>query len=160
MKVTVSCASRFWSFDLAAQLTRFGVLNRLITSYPKSEVKKYGVPGNKVTSVLYWEILNRAWARFSNWTGLNRAKLQYFLSELFDRAAYRYISPDTDLFIGWSSNAERGLKRAKAIGAKTILERGSTHIEVQMELLTEEYERYGSGKKTWRTHPAIIKKEL
>ena len=160
MKVTVSCASRFWSFDLAAQLTRFGILNRLITSYPKTEAKKYGVPGNKIISILYWEIINRGWARFAALTGLSRAKLQYFICELFDKAAYSYISSDTDLYIGWSSNAERGLKRAKEIGAKTILERGSTHIEVQMELLTEEYNRYGRGKKVWMTHPAIIEKEL
>ena len=61
VKVAISVPGRFWLFNLAQQLLKRGYLEQLITSYPKFEVKKYGIPKEKVSSILIKEILFRGW---------------------------------------------------------------------------------------------------
>ncbi|MEW6003364.1 MAG: glycosyltransferase [Nitrospirota bacterium] len=48
-----------------------------------------------------------------------------------------------DVFHGWNNQALRSVKAAKKIGAKTILECGSTHRLFREEILDEEYRRFG-----------------
>lgn len=156
MKVTVSVFGRFHAFYLADQLERRGHLQRLITSYPKFEVKKYGVPPAKVASLLPHELLSRGWNGLPNRLK-PRFNPDFVLHELFDRDASRHIPRDTDVFVGWSSFSERGLERARETGAITVVERGSAHIEVQRDLLFEEYESYGLEPEL--PHPSIVEKE-
>jgi len=160
MHVTLSCAGRFHAYNLAGQLEKHNLLNRLITSYPKSVIRKFGISPNKVISLLYWEIFNRGWGKIAQASNLNQVTLQYLNAEMFDRVAPIFIPKNTDVYIGWSSNSERGLVRAKKYGAVTILERGSAHIQVQTELLNAEYLQYGKVAKSMFTHPKIIEKEL
>ena len=56
MKVVITVPGRFWLFNLAQQLLKRGYLEQLITSYPKFEVKKYGIPKEKINSILIKEI--------------------------------------------------------------------------------------------------------
>jgi len=63
----------------------------------------------------------------------------------FERSVPRHISKDTDVYVGWSGTAERGLHRAKEIGAAAFLERGSSHIEYQRDLLREEARRFDTN---------------
>jgi glycosyltransferase involved in cell wall biosynthesis len=46
-------------------------------------------------------------------------------------------------FHGWNNQALRSIKTAQKIGAKTILECGSTHRFFRERILREEYERFG-----------------
>jgi glycosyltransferase involved in cell wall biosynthesis len=64
-----------------------------------------------------------------------------------------------DLFIGWSSFSERTLLKAKSFGAKTVIERGSSHILFQNNILKLEYEK-NNIKNGVLPHPRIIEKEL
>lgn len=66
-----------------------------------------------------------------------------FLHRTYDRLATRSIPDDTDLFVGWSNTAERGIHRARELGAATIVERCSSHIRTQRAILREEYARHG-----------------
>lgn len=52
MKITSSVGGRFHAFYLVQQLLKHGYLNKLITSYPKFEVAKYGILEDKVGSVV------------------------------------------------------------------------------------------------------------
>ena len=63
MKVIVSVGGRFHAFNLAQQLLKRGYLKRLITSYPKFEVVKYGIPKEKIKSAIVKEILERGWRK-------------------------------------------------------------------------------------------------
>jgi glycosyltransferase involved in cell wall biosynthesis len=157
MKVTISVFSRFHAFYLADQLERRGHLERLITSYPRFEVKKYGIPPAKVTSLLAHEILARGWNQLPDRLK-SRFNPEFVFHELFDRDASRHIPTDTDLFVGWSGFSERGIRRAREAGAVTVVERGSAHIEVQRDLLAEEYQRYGLRPEL--PHPKIVEKEV
>lgn len=158
MKVSISCAGRFHAYDLAGQLNRFGLLQQLITTYPKSEVSRYGIPREKIISFIYWEVLNRGWFQICQMTGIERSRLQAFINEAYDRIQPAFLSPHADTFIGWTSNAERGLAKAKSFGAVTILESGSAHIEFQTMLLMEEHEKYNRKKTPVFTHPQVIEK--
>ena len=160
MKVTISCAGRFHSYYMADQFNQRNVLDQLITSYPRYEVLKYGIPGEKLTSLLMWEVTYRSWSKFARLTHLNDNYGIPMLNEFYDRLAVRHLNPNTDVFIGWSSKSERSLAKAKANGALAIVERNSSHIEVQTEILKEEFERIGKTRYRMFTHPAVIEKEL
>lgn len=141
MNISVSVFGRFHAFNLAHQLHRRGHLQKLITSYPKFEVKKYGVPRRKTCSLLHYEVLKRGYAKINNWVELGDG-IDRFLKKRFERAAARQITTDTDISVGWSGTAESGLRRAKELGVKPVLERGSGHIQHQMDLLEEEGRRF------------------
>ncbi|WP_406699009.1 glycosyltransferase family 4 protein [Singulisphaera sp. Ch08] len=157
MNVCVSVYSRFHAFDLAGQLHRLGHLGRLITSYPKFKAVEFGVPREKVRSLLLHEVAKRAWWKMPaalkpDWN------LDPWFSERFERAAWKHIPKETDIFVGVSSFSERGLIEAKRLGAVTVLERGSTHIEFQRDILAEEFDHW--GVKGFRVDPRSVVKEL
>ncbi|MDD5449792.1 MAG: glycosyltransferase family 4 protein [Candidatus Omnitrophica bacterium] len=156
-QVCVSVSGRFHGFNLAQQLLKRGMLNQLITSYPRFETAKYGIPKVVVSSLLSNEVLARGWNRLP-WTFRNIWNPQFFLSERFDRLAAKNIKPGANIFVGWSSFSLRGIRAAKKLGMISILERGSTHIVYQRDILREEYEKYGI--QAGLPHPMIVEKEL
>lgn len=159
MKVTISVGGRFWAFSLAQQLLKKGYLKRLITSYPKFEVIKYGIPKDKISSVLIKEIMERGWRKLPEFLR-NAYNPQYLIHEVFDVLASKKIE-GTDIFAGWSSFSLYSLQKAKALGAITVLERGSSHIVYQNDILKQEYEKLGVKIRSFQLpHPKIIEKEL
>lgn len=156
MKITVSVGGRFHAFNLAWQLLKHNYLERLITSYPKFEVKKHGIPPQKVNSILIKEILERSWRKSPVFLR-NIYNPQFLISDLYDKLASQKITK-SDIFVGWSSFSLHSLRKAKKMGAITILERGSSHMLEQQRILKEEYEKF--GLKIQLAHPKIIEKEL
>jgi glycosyltransferase involved in cell wall biosynthesis len=83
----------------------------------------------------------------------NPAKLLFFLPKYYYRPLrkgfFDYISSKIifrrgcDVFHGWNNQSLRSIKAAHKIGAKTILECGSTHRFFREKILHEEYERFG-----------------
>ena len=158
MKVTISVMGRFHAFNLAHELERHGHLERLITSYPVFETVKYGVPRERICSLIFNEILNRGWRQAPKFLKVH-CNPQYLLHELFDRRAVRHLPPKPELVVGWSSYSLHTLRRARELGAKTVLDHGSCHIVAQDEILREEYSRLGLRGYEF-AHPKIIDKEL
>lgn len=156
MKVSISVGGKFHAFYLAEQLQKKGDLLQLITSYPRFEVKKSGIDGDKISSIIVKELIQRGYRKFPAIVQENYNP-QFFICDLYDRLASRKLKP-CELFVGWSSFSRHSLKKAKAFGAVTILERGSSHIEYQRDVIDEEYRNY--GLKPSSTHPQIIEKEL
>ncbi|MFZ5447689.1 MAG: glycosyltransferase family 4 protein [Thermodesulfobacteriota bacterium] len=157
MKITISVLGRFQLFHLARELQGHGHLKRLITSYPVFETVKYGIEPQNIKSLVVHEVLNRIGVNFSD--SLRAIyNPQYRVFELFDHHASWHIPSDTEIFVGLSSGALHSLRRAKSLGAKTVLERGSTHMLHQVKVLTEEYERLGI--KAIIVHPRVVDKEL
>ncbi len=160
MKVTISCVGRFHAYHLAAELEKHAVLRTLITTYPEFEVRKYGVPSQKIKSVVHWEFVFRALMKGCRLTGVNANLLLPRLHQWYDHMAKVRIPVDTTVFVGWSGVSENALLYAKSLGALTILERCSSHIGVQTALLQEEYKRYHPKGDYCFTHPRVIEKEL
>lgn len=157
MRVTVSVLGRFHLFHLAKQLQDHNSLARLITSYPKFEAAKYGVNPQNIKSLLVHEIHNRSWRKISKFTG-SIFNPQHMIFELFDRHASRHIMNQSDIFVGLSGCALYSLRRARWLGAKTVLERGSSHMLYQRKILAEEYDRVGMRKEV--VHPKVVEREL
>ncbi|MEK9154596.1 MAG: glycosyltransferase family 4 protein [Patescibacteria group bacterium] len=157
MKITISVAGRFHLFNLAQQLLKKNYLGQLITSYPKFEVVKYGIPREKINSVIIKEIIERGWRKLPGFLR-NIYNPQYFIHEMFDFIASFYLKKGADIVI---VSGLRTLKKAKKLGAITIGERGSSHILYQDKILREEYEKYGIKIRPFMLpHQKIIKNEL
>jgi len=83
----------------------------------------------------------------------NPSKLLFFLPKHYYKPLRKgfldYITSKVihkkscDIFHGWNNQALRSIKAAKRIGAKTILECGSTHRFFRERILNEEYEKFG-----------------
>jgi glycosyltransferase involved in cell wall biosynthesis len=160
MKVTISVGGQFQAFQLAKQLEKRGFLKRLITSYPRSLAAiRASIPKDKVTSLILKELLERGWSKLPK-SLQSLYNPQFMIHEVFDRQAARRLST-TDIFTGWSSFSLHSMRRAKELGAVTVIERGSSHILYQNEVLTEEYARWGHIPKAFEVaHKKIIEKEL
>jgi len=157
MKVTVSVISRFHAFNLAHELHRQDMLAQLITSYPRFEVMKYGIPREMISTVLSNELMRRTWTALPRKL-TSQHNPQLFFCDHFDNRAAQLLTDDCDLFVGWSGNSLECIKRARALGMSTIVERGSSHILYQQRELREEYERFGLEPKV--AHPGVVEKEL
>jgi glycosyltransferase involved in cell wall biosynthesis len=157
VKITISVLGRFHLFHLAKQLQDHNLLGRLITSYPKFEVVKYGINPANIESLVIHEIHNRGWRKISRFTE-SFFNPQYMVFELFDHHASRHIMEGSDIFVGLSGASLYSLRRARRLGAKTVLERGSSHILYQRQILEEEYARFGLKREV--VHPRVAEREL
>jgi len=155
--VTISCSGKFHAFALAEQLQRRGRLDRLFTAFASQKntlarhlvrrIDQEQIPVDKIHTNLALAVPIKAFpAAAHRW------------NDLFDRWVARSLGAmRSQVFIGWSGMSLHSLRRAKRDGLKTILERGSSHIEYQNEILKEEYKRFGMD---FAIHPAVIEKEL
>ncbi|MDP3956655.1 MAG: glycosyltransferase, partial [bacterium] len=159
MQVAISVPGRFHLFNLAGELLKKNYLSQLITSYPKFEVTKYGIPKDKINSILVKEVLLRGYQRLPSFIQ-NLYNPQYFIHEIFDKLAERSLKK-ADIVVGGSSVFLHTLRKAKKMGAITVTEHGSSHIVHQNEILKSEYEEFGVKIKPFLLpHPRIIEKEL
>jgi len=151
MKISISVPGRFWAFSLAKHLNDHGYLHCLVTSYPLFEVKKYGVPVAKVKTIVSKEVIQRLYRKLTG-----RYPKGAFLNNWFDRIASRKLPTDSDIYVIWAGFGSHSIEylRKKNPHALFLIERGSTHIEVQNELLKI------CQKSAQPIDPGIIKKEL
>jgi len=156
MRVVVSVQGRFHAFDLAAELHGQGVLQRLMSSQPAFRAAMWGIPRDRVRTLLRYEVVQRVAAR----AGLvdRIPHLIQLTNEAFDRAIARRLEP-AEVVVAWSGMALHTHRRARAQGARTVLERGSAHIEIQRDILEEECRRFGVRVRT-PVDPWAIEKEL
>jgi glycosyltransferase involved in cell wall biosynthesis len=157
MKICISSGGRFHSYYLAQQLNKRGYLSQIITTYPKFLLNQYINDRSLINSLYFKEIYQRLFFRLPNLIK-NIYNPQFFLSELFDEFSEKKLKK-CDLFIGWSSFSEKTILKAKSFGAKTVLERGSTHIIFQNDILKLEYKK-NNITNGLLPHPKIIEKEL
>lgn len=156
MKVVISVPGKYHAFDLARQLRRAGCLEQLITAYPYFAVRKYEIPHSSVTSLPLNQLIYRGWTHLPF-----RLKELYdpilLVTELFDRQARRR-QRRAEIFVGWAGLCLLSLRRARERGAVTVIERGSSHMLFQQEIMRQEYELCGGSGPL--AHPGIIKREL
>lgn len=157
MKVSISVFGRFHAFNLAQQLQKQGFLNCLISTYPTFAVKRFGIDPTLVYSIWQLEVIALSYCKLPNWIKGDRT-FHLRLLEAFDHATASHLQPGIDLFVGWSGACLQSFHRAKELGALTVVERGSSHIAYQTEVLQEEYEKW--GLKFTDTHPGIYDREM
>jgi glycosyltransferase involved in cell wall biosynthesis len=140
LRVVVSLQGRFHGFDLARELHAQGLLLRLMASQPVSRVARWGIPRDRIRSTLRYDALYRVATRMR--VDSRVPHLAYFAFDGFDRAVARRLEA-ADVVVGWSGMALHTHRRARSLGARAVLERGSSHIVYQREVLDDEYRRWG-----------------
>lgn len=150
MRVQIGVHGTWHAFTIGRQLERRGHLQRIYTASPLSKADTDGIPASKVHAIRYptavehlgyrFPILNEIvpsrWDNpFERWKGL-----------LFDRAVARKLDPAEDgLFLGWAGASLASLRRANELGLTTAVERSSSHIRTQKQILETEYDRFDAG---------------
>ncbi len=155
--VDISVGSRFHAFDLARELHARRMLHGIYTGYPRFSAKRFSLPPECMDSVWTHEPLNRLLSALYR-RGVLPAPPDFTLSGRFDRIVARRLAPGANLFVGWSSQCLHSLFRARELGMVTIVERGSTHIEWQRDILKEEAEL--TGMRVEVPDPRTIEREL
>ena len=153
MKVIVSTHGRFHAFELAQGLNSRGALHQLVTPYPSWAVKKITNADLPLRSVGWIELLKRfcSKARLGN-------KPDAFVGRKFGEFAARTDMTGADIFVGWSNATLEAVPVAREAGLKIVIERGSSHIEHQTDVLTKAYQGLGMNVPT--TSPKVIEREL
>ena len=152
MKVNISVVGRFHAFDLAKQLQRLNVLNLLNTTYPKFIVKRWGIDKAKIRSNYFLEFLNRFVYKYV--PTFLKSKINIYVKIKQAKSNIKDLK-STDILIGWSgSSLEAFVEAKKNKKIITVLERGSSHFTYQMNILEEEYSKFGKSfnpdYKTWQ----------
>ena len=157
MKVTIIVGGRFHAFDLAEQLHKSKFLKQLITSYPKYYINKnFNIESKFIKSFFSKEILHRSLKKISLFD--HYFDIDLITSNLFDNKASKTVDfKNTDIIVGWSSFSLKSFEIAGKYGCIKILERGSSHIEYQRDILEEENDLIGVDCKL--PSPKIIDKE-
>jgi glycosyltransferase involved in cell wall biosynthesis len=157
MSVIVSCSGKFHAFALAEQLEKHQKLSHFFTAYAYQKntllrkvvkrVDKEKIPVSKIST-------NFVIAAKIKW--LNNA---FQSNDSFDEWVASRLHKDSQakIFIGWSGMSLHSIKRAKELGMVTIVERGSSHIQYQNEILREEYKRFNID---FSIDPRVIDKEV
>ncbi|MCB9262682.1 MAG: glycosyltransferase family 4 protein [Flavobacteriales bacterium] len=141
---------------MGEQLNRFGVLQTFFTSYAYQKntgfrkiakrVDKENIDAQRFKTHILLAVFIKALPNYS-----------HFWNTLFDRWVARKIKrSDASIFIGWSGMSLHSLRAAKKKGMITILERGSSHISYQNEILSAEYQKFDID---FSINPRVIKKE-
>ena len=154
LKVCVGSHGRFHAFHLAAGLYHLGALESLQSTYPYIFIKHaigFNIPTRTAPSL---EILRTLGVKFGD-----RHAANVLLSERFGRFLAKYIRRShPDILVGWSSSTLEAIPVAHDRGIKVIVERGSSHIAQQTEVLSNAYAALGITSMI--THPQIIEREL
>ena len=153
MKVIISTHGRFHAFELARGLHDHGALDQLLTPYPAWAVRKVTSADMPVRSAVWIECLKRlsSKARLGN-------KPDAFIGRKFGRFASRAKMAGSDIFVGWSNASLEAIPTARAAGLKVIIERGSSHINHQTEILKAAYQSI--DMKPAETSIGVIEREL
>ena len=153
MKVWVSVHGRYHAFDLAGQLARHGMLRGVTTTYPKLAARRWLSRETLIENAPALEFARRLHGRIP----LVRPPDVFIARRIANLTAHR-LPKDTDLLVSWSGATLETISVAAARGIPIVLERGSSHIEHQTEVVEEAYVR--ADIPFVPTDPRVIEREL
>jgi glycosyltransferase involved in cell wall biosynthesis len=115
------------AYHLVRGIQAAGCLKKAIVGYDGG----HDLPGDTIKTFPWMRVV----ARLARDHGFIR-------DAVFDTVASRFVEP-CDVFHGWSHQCLHSVRRAKAMGAVTFVERPNTHDRFQNRLLKEEFDRWG-----------------
>ncbi|HTC21335.1 MAG TPA: glycosyltransferase family 4 protein, partial [bacterium] len=141
MRIAIATSGRFHVLDLARELHALGHEVLFYSYVPVKRAVKFGLPAGCQRCLLPYVFplvaMNRAAPKFL------RPRLNQWILKTLDRLVAWKLEP-CDVFIGMSGLCVASAARARSkYGAKVLIERGSTHILRQKEIL----EALGGGER-------------
>lgn len=146
MKINISVVGRFHAFNLAKELQNKNILNKLITTYPKSIVSKWHIKKELIKDEIFLEIIRRYQNKIPF---IKNSYLNTFVIKSHAINSSKYLK-ECDIFIGWSGSSLETLIEAKKLKKVTILERGSSHYNYQMKILSEINKDFIPNYDSWQ----------
>jgi len=160
MRVVTSCRGRFHIFDQARELARHNVLHQLITDYPKAWPVRFGVPPDKVRSLLLSGFINHGMGRVRRYLpGNYQIRMDRWVHDRFSRQLAGLIPEYTKYFIGLSSFCLEALEECRAYGIPCAVDHGSLHQKEDARLVMKEALRWGLAMPSGESADWIINKE-
>jgi glycosyltransferase involved in cell wall biosynthesis len=156
MKIAIAVHGRYHAFDLARAIDESvdgAEVRQVATTYPRWAARRFlpaHIPLRTAPSL-------EAWRRFHGRTRIGPSP-DVAISRTFGRFAARTLPEDCDVFVGWSSASLEAIRVARARGRLTVVERGSTHILNQQDVLDRVYASNGARFPGIPTE--IIEREL
>lgn len=151
MKVVQVTPGRFHHFDLARQLYRRGLLERIYSGFPEWKLRAHGedkeLPREKIATFPWVQAPYMALSRYgSRYRAANRLRSVWGLKALttLDSHVARTMQ-HTDVLIAQSGCGLVAGGEVRARGGVYICDRGSSHIRHQNALLRDEYARWGQS---------------
>ncbi len=137
MKVIISTMTRFHAFSLAEQMQKRGHLHKLVVGYfdPTRNAKGFDIDPDRVVKNVLPVALGHIPSRVPPLEAF-RGLAQYGAHALHDLWARSQLEP-CDVFVGWSGASLLTIRKAREMGAVTVVERGSAHMLRQKEILEE-----------------------
>lgn len=152
VKAAIAVHGRYHAFELAGELHRHGALVQVATTYPAFAARRFLPPGVALATAPWLE----AWRRLHGRLPFVPAP-EPGLSEAFGRFAARTLPDGANLLVGWSSATLEAIPPARDRGMAVVLERGSTHIAHQTDVLRDAARRLNAP--TPRTPDRLIERE-
>lgn len=153
LTISIGVHGRFHAFDLATALNDLATVSQVATTYPGIVARRFLPRDIPVKSAPLLEIRRRIYDRYR----LGRPP-DGKIARSFGAFAARTLPRDFDVFVGWSSASLEALERVKSLGNLAVVERGSTHILHQRDVLSRIYDAHG---RTFRSiDPLVIDREL
>ncbi len=153
MRVAVSVHGRFHGFDLARELNTQNALAGLLTTYPAYLVRRHVGNVDTLATAPTLELQRRICQRLRGAC----ADVDGRISAAFGAFSARHL-PACDVLVGWSSATLEAIPVAHNRGARVVIERGSSHILHQTNVLSKLYARHGRAFAGISTR--IIEREL
>lgn len=153
MKVSVSVHGRWHGFDLANGLFARGRFGQLSTTYPSLIARRFVPAEMPLITAPLLEIRRRIYDRFRI-----GQKPDLAIASAFGKFAAAHLDDISDILVGWSSATLEAFEPARSMGKKIVIERGSSHISHQQDVLREAYAEFGltfSG-----TESGIVEREI
>lgn len=137
MKVSIGTTTGFHLRRLAVELHASGVDTRYFSAMPNFRMRRDGLSPDMSES-LFWSLVPiSALALMRYLPGNFQTRAVQARFRAVDDLLTNRLQP-CDVFVGLSAMAVRSARRARELGAKVIIERGSRHVLSQQHLLTVE----------------------
>jgi glycosyltransferase involved in cell wall biosynthesis len=144
MKVLLATPGRFHIMALARELQQRKLLMRVVSGFPAFALERERIERRLLVTAPFYQTLHFGLGRFKVPAPYDEFKYRSTLS--VDRAACAVLRrakalPDVYMALSQTGTASGAL--AKELGVTYVCDRGSTHIEEQRHILTEEYRAQG-----------------
>lgn len=142
MKLSIACITRFHAFYLAEQMAKHGNLLSLFTSF----YGNIGIKRNNFYKIPKHLIKTNMIAAFLAYDKLDLGKHSLLKYKYFGNWVANNLAEE-DMVISWGLSALPIIQKASSKGIISVVERGSSHVLHQQEILMEEYKKSGLPTK-------------
>lgn len=132
------------------------MLAAIFTGYPRWKLGSEGIPPQRIRCFPWVQTLALGLNRFGLTNSLLDRELTWLAQQTLDHHCARRM-PECDVFVGLSSSGLASGLAAQRTGARFICDRGSSHIRIQHQILTDEFQRWGQSFPG--IDPRIVEKE-